>query len=211
MPRQMVWTGLEKVRCSLQVCRSGEVAMEESAENAKGSDSRTNFTSSEEKVREEPRKLQRRRTPEELEALEQLFWECDTPSETRRQTIAKELNISMKQVSHWFQNRRQRERKKELVDKTESLTDYAAALKIETEEKTQVITKLQQENQYLRNALDSVTQQLIGLQNAAARMIEEYHKEKESSARDCTYINTEPAIRVRDDDERIQGKHQYQK
>lgn len=184
--------------------------MEESAEYAKGSDSRTNFTSSEDKEREEPRKLQRRRTPEELEALEQLFWECDTPSETRRQTIAKELNISMKQVSHWFQNRRQSERRKQLVDKTESLTGYAAALKMETEEKTQTITKLRQENQSLRNALDRVTQQLIGLQNAAARMIEEYHKEKESSAQDCTYTDTEPAIRVRDDNERLQGKHQYQ-
>lgn len=209
MPRQMAWTELESVRCSLQVWTSGELAMEESVENAKGSDSRTNFTSSEDKEREEPRKLHRRRTPEELIALEELFSECDTPSETRRQTIARELNISAKQVAHWFQNRRQRERKRQFVERTESLNDHAAALKMETEEKTQMITKLQQENQCLRNALESVTHQLVELQNAAARMLDEYHREKESSARDCTFTNTEPAVRLTEDRECMQGKCKY--
>lgn len=51
-----------------------------------------------------------RYTPEQVEALERLYYECPKPSSMRRQQLIRECpilsNIEPKQIKVWFQNRR---------------------------------------------------------------------------------------------------------
>jgi homeobox-leucine zipper protein len=46
-----------------------------------------------------------RYTPEQVEALERLYYECPKPSSLRRQKLVL-ANVDPKQIKVWFQNRR---------------------------------------------------------------------------------------------------------
>jgi homeobox-leucine zipper protein len=51
-----------------------------------------------------------RYTPEQVEALERLYYECSKPSSLRRQQLVRDCpvlaNVDPKQIKVWFQNRR---------------------------------------------------------------------------------------------------------
>jgi homeobox-leucine zipper protein len=51
-----------------------------------------------------------RYTPEQVEALERLYYECPKPSSLRRQQLVRDCpvlaNVDPKQIKVWFQNRR---------------------------------------------------------------------------------------------------------
>lgn len=51
-----------------------------------------------------------RYTPEQVDALERVYYECPKPSSMRRQQLIREYpilaNIEPKQIKVWFQNRR---------------------------------------------------------------------------------------------------------
>ena len=57
-----------------------------------------------------------RYTPEQVEALERLYYECPKPSSLRRQQLVRECavlaNVDPKQIKVWFQNRRARYKSK---------------------------------------------------------------------------------------------------
>eukprot|EP00963_Diacronema_lutheri_P009040 scaffold800_cov327-Pavlova_lutheri.AAC.9 len=183
--------------------------MEESVGKAKGSDSRANGTSSEEGNGRKGGGRRPRRTPEELEFLEVAYSECEAPNEPQRQAIADELGISFKQVSCWFQNKRQKERKKQVAGGTECFAKYSKHTRTKTDEKDQMIAQLEQENQFLRYTLERTTHQLEELQKAAQKMIEEYHREKDNSTQDCMHTNIEPMNHLTGDQARLQSYPPY--
>ena len=51
-----------------------------------------------------------RYTPEQVEALERLYYECPKPSSLRRQQLVRDCpvlaSVDPKQIKVWFQNRR---------------------------------------------------------------------------------------------------------
>ena len=70
----------------------------------------------------------RRRTPHQMQRLEEVFNQKPNPSEAEKKKLAEELNMCLKQVQTWFQNKRQR---------------------VKTQENAKGFQELSQENQQL--------------------------------------------------------------
>ncbi|KAF8846048.1 hypothetical protein BDN67DRAFT_986440 [Paxillus ammoniavirescens] len=58
--------------------------------------------------------VRRRNTPAQLQALQKLFEITPHPTREQRQALANELEMQLKSVTNWFQNRRQTARRKSL-------------------------------------------------------------------------------------------------
>ncbi|KAG1864734.1 hypothetical protein DFJ58DRAFT_772622 [Suillus subalutaceus] len=59
--------------------------------------------------------IRRRNTPQQLNALQQLLELTPHPTREQRLALAAELDMELKSVTNWFQNRRQTEKRKSLV------------------------------------------------------------------------------------------------
>ncbi|VAH74395.1 unnamed protein product [Triticum turgidum subsp. durum] len=73
-----------------------------------------------------------RYTPEQVEALERLYYECPKPSSLRRQQLVRECavlaNVDPKQIKVWFQNRRCREKQRKESGRLQSLNRKLTAM-----------------------------------------------------------------------------------
>uniref|UniRef100_A0A0E0FHY5 Homeobox domain-containing protein n=1 Tax=Oryza nivara TaxID=4536 RepID=A0A0E0FHY5_ORYNI len=73
-----------------------------------------------------------RYTPEQVEALERLYYECPKPSSLRRQQLVRECpalaNVDPKQIKVWFQNRRCREKQRKESSRLQALNRKLTAM-----------------------------------------------------------------------------------
>ncbi|KAG9146846.1 hypothetical protein Leryth_005149 [Lithospermum erythrorhizon] len=73
-----------------------------------------------------------RYTPEQVEALERVYYECPKPSSLRRQQIIRECpilsNIEPKQIKVWFQNRRCREKQRKEASRLHAVNRKLTAM-----------------------------------------------------------------------------------
>ncbi|EPS57974.1 hypothetical protein M569_16843, partial [Genlisea aurea] len=73
-----------------------------------------------------------RYTPEQVEALERVYYECPKPSALRRQQLIRECpilsNIEPKQIKVWFQNRRCREKQRKESSQLQSVNRKLSAM-----------------------------------------------------------------------------------
>uniref|UniRef100_A0A0D9UXY9 Homeobox domain-containing protein n=2 Tax=Leersia perrieri TaxID=77586 RepID=A0A0D9UXY9_9ORYZ len=73
-----------------------------------------------------------RYTPEQVEALERLYYECPKPSSLRRQQLVRECpvlaNVDPKQIKVWFQNRRCREKQRKESSRLQQLNRKLTAM-----------------------------------------------------------------------------------
>jgi homeobox-leucine zipper protein len=105
-----------------------------------------------------------RYTPEQVEALERLYYECPKPSSLRRQQLVRECavlaNVDPKQIKVWFQNRRCREKQRKESGRLQSLNRKLTAMnKLLMEENDRLqkqVSHLVYENGYYRQQTHSV-------------------------------------------------------
>ncbi|KAF7023995.1 hypothetical protein CFC21_036414 [Triticum aestivum] len=105
-----------------------------------------------------------RYTPEQVEALERLYYECPKPSSLRRQQLVRECavlaSVDPKQIKVWFQNRRCREKQRKESGRLQSLNRKLAAMnKLLMEENDRLqkqVSHLVYENGYYRQQTHSV-------------------------------------------------------
>ncbi|PPR98474.1 hypothetical protein GOBAR_AA22208 [Gossypium barbadense] len=108
-----------------------------------------------------------RYTPEQVEALERLYYECPKPSSMRRQQLIREYpilsNIEPKQIKVWFQNRRCREKQRKEASRLQAVNRKLTAMnKLLMEENDRLqkqVSQLVYEKSYFRQQ----SQQLAGL------------------------------------------------
>ncbi|XP_003565084.1 homeobox-leucine zipper protein HOX29 [Brachypodium distachyon] len=99
-----------------------------------------------------------RYTPEQVEALERLYYECPKPSSLRRQQLVRECAVlaavDPKQIKVWFQNRRCREKQRRESGRLQSLNRKLTAMnKLLMEENDRLqkqVSSLVYENGYYR-------------------------------------------------------------
>uniref|UniRef100_A0ACD5VNH2 Uncharacterized protein n=1 Tax=Avena sativa TaxID=4498 RepID=A0ACD5VNH2_AVESA len=104
-----------------------------------------------------------RYTPEQVEALERLYYECPKPSSLRRQQLVRECavlaNVDPKQIKVWFQNRRCREKQRKESGRLQSLNRKLTAMnKLLMEENDRLqkqVSHLVYENGYYRQQTHS--------------------------------------------------------
>ncbi|XP_040381320.1 homeobox-leucine zipper protein HOX29 [Oryza brachyantha] len=100
-----------------------------------------------------------RYTPEQVEALERLYYECPKPSSLRRQQLVRECpvlaNVDPKQIKVWFQNRRCREKQRKESSRLQALNRKLTAMnKLLMEENDRLqkqVSQLVYENGYYRH------------------------------------------------------------
>ncbi|KAF0915951.1 hypothetical protein E2562_000587 [Oryza meyeriana var. granulata] len=100
-----------------------------------------------------------RYTPEQVEALERLYYECPKPSSLRRQQLVRECpvlaNVDPKQIKVWFQNRRCREKQRKESSRLQALNRKLTAMnKLLMEENDRLqkqVSHLVYENGYYRH------------------------------------------------------------
>ncbi|KHG04070.1 Homeobox-leucine zipper ATHB-8 -like protein [Gossypium arboreum] len=108
-----------------------------------------------------------RYTPEQVEALERLYYECPKPSSMRRQQLIREYpilsNIEPKQIKVWFQNRRCREKQRKEASRLQAVNRKLTAMnKLLMEENDRLqkqVSQLVYEKSYFRQQ----SQQQAGL------------------------------------------------
>ncbi|KAK8660769.1 hypothetical protein V6N13_051680 [Hibiscus sabdariffa] len=99
-----------------------------------------------------------RYTPEQVEALERLYYECPKPSSLRRQQLIREYpilsNIEPKQIKVWFQNRRCREKQRKEASRLQAVNRKLSAMnKLLMEENDRLqkqVSQLVYEKSYFR-------------------------------------------------------------
>ncbi|XVE52039.1 hypothetical protein DITRI_Ditri02bG0088400 [Diplodiscus trichospermus] len=99
-----------------------------------------------------------RYTPEQVDALERLYYECPKPSSIRRQQLIRECpilsNIEPKQIKVWFQNRRCREKQRKESSRLQAVNRKLTAMnKLLMEENDRLqkqVSQLVYENGYFR-------------------------------------------------------------
>jgi len=105
-----------------------------------------------------------RYTPEQVEALERLYYECPKPSSLRRQQLVRDCpvlaNVDPKQIKVWFQNRRCREKQRKESSRLQALNRKLTAMnKLLMEENDRLqkqVSQLVYENGYYRQQTQSV-------------------------------------------------------
>ncbi|CAK9325504.1 unnamed protein product [Citrullus colocynthis] len=106
-----------------------------------------------------------RYTPEQVEALERLYYECPKPSSMRRQQLIRECpilsNIEPKQIKVWFQNRRCREKQRKEASRLQTvnrkLTAMNRLLMEENDRLQKQVSQLVYENSYFRQQTQNAT------------------------------------------------------
>ncbi|KAG8657293.1 homeobox-leucine zipper protein ATHB-8 isoform X2 [Manihot esculenta] len=106
-----------------------------------------------------------RYTPEQVEALERLYYECPKPSSMRRQQLIRECpilsNIEPKQIKVWFQNRRCREKQRKEASRLQAVNRKLTAMnKLLMEENDRLqkqVSQLVYENSYFRQQTQNAT------------------------------------------------------
>ncbi|GJN38022.1 hypothetical protein PR202_gb27028 [Eleusine coracana subsp. coracana] len=104
-----------------------------------------------------------RYTPEQVEALERLYYECPKPSSLRRQQLVRDCpvlaNVDPKQIKVWFQNRRCREKQRKESSRLQALNRKLTAMnKLLMEENDRLqkqVSQLVYENGYYRQQTQS--------------------------------------------------------
>jgi len=104
-----------------------------------------------------------RYTPEQVEALERLYYECPKPSSLRRQQLVRDCpvlaNVDPKQIKVWFQNRRCREKQRKESSRLQALNRKLTAMnKLLMEENDRLqkqASQLVYENGYYRQQTQS--------------------------------------------------------
>ncbi|XP_062215818.1 homeobox-leucine zipper protein HOX29-like [Phragmites australis] len=104
-----------------------------------------------------------RYTPEQVEALEKLYYECPKPSSLRRQQLVRDCpvlaNVDPKQIKVWFQNRRCREKQRKESSRLQVLNRKLTAMnKLLMEENDRLqkqVSRLVYENGYYRQQTQS--------------------------------------------------------
>ncbi|XP_066316887.1 homeobox-leucine zipper protein HOX29-like isoform X3 [Miscanthus floridulus] len=104
-----------------------------------------------------------RYTPEQVEALERLYYECPKPSSLRRQQLVRDClvlaGVDPKQIKVWFQNRRCREKQRKESSRLQALNRKLTAMnKLLMEENDRLqkqVTQLVYENGYYRQQTQS--------------------------------------------------------
>ncbi|TVU22740.1 hypothetical protein EJB05_32457 [Eragrostis curvula] len=104
-----------------------------------------------------------RYTPEQVEALERLYYECPKPSSLRRQQLVRDCpvlaNVDPKQIKVWFQNRRCREKQRKESSRLQALNRKLTAMnKLLMEENDRLqkqVSQLVYENGYYRQQSQS--------------------------------------------------------
>ncbi|KAE8687630.1 Homeobox-leucine zipper protein HOX32 [Hibiscus syriacus] len=99
-----------------------------------------------------------RYTPEQVEVLERLYYECPKPSSVRRQQLIREYpilsNIDPKQIKVWFQNRRCREKQRKEASRLQAVNRKLSAMnKLLMEENDRLqkqVSQLVHEKSYFR-------------------------------------------------------------
>ncbi|KAL5228080.1 hypothetical protein ABZP36_016345 [Zizania latifolia] len=105
-----------------------------------------------------------RYTPEQVDALERLYYECPKPSSLRRQQLVRECpvlaNVDPKQIKVWFQNRRCREKQRKESSRLQALNRKLTAMnKLLMEENDRLqkqVSQLVYENGYYRHHTNNV-------------------------------------------------------
>ncbi|XAR50676.1 hypothetical protein NMG60_11005069 [Bertholletia excelsa] len=106
-----------------------------------------------------------RYTPEQVEALERLYYECPKPSSIRRQQLIRECpilsNIEPRQIKVWFQNRRCREKQRKEASRLQAVNRKLTAMnKLLMEENDRLqkqVSQLVYENGYFRQNTHNTT------------------------------------------------------
>ncbi|CAD6240315.1 unnamed protein product [Miscanthus lutarioriparius] len=104
-----------------------------------------------------------RYTPEQVEVLERLYYECPKPSSLRRQQLVRDCpvlaSVDPKQIKVWFQNRRCREKQRKESSRLQALNRKLTAMnKLLMEENDRLqkqVSQLVYENGYYRQQTQS--------------------------------------------------------
>ncbi|XP_073042597.1 homeobox-leucine zipper protein ATHB-8-like [Primulina eburnea] len=106
-----------------------------------------------------------RYTPEQVDALERVYYDCPKPSSMRRQQLIREYpilaNIEPKQIKVWFQNRRCREKQRKEASRLQAVNRKLTAMnKLLMEENDRLqkqVSHLVYENSFFRQQAQNAT------------------------------------------------------